>query len=74
MVSRLPDEADGSFSFPVSEPDMILVPAGEFVMGAEPKHDDYTRDRERPQHTLMLADFHIASLKEMAPILDIKIT
>jgi formylglycine-generating enzyme required for sulfatase activity len=60
MVSRLPDEADGSFSFPVSEPDMILVPAGEFVMGAEPKHDAYTRDRERPQHTLMLADFHIA--------------
>ena len=48
------------------EPEMILIPAGEFLMGSDPSIDKYTRDheyaqdREQPQHTLYLSDYYLA--------------
>jgi formylglycine-generating enzyme required for sulfatase activity len=42
------------------EPELILIPAGEFLMGSDPQKDDYARDDERPQHRLYLPDYYIA--------------
>jgi len=42
------------------EPEMILIPAGEFLMGSDPERDRYASDDEQPQHTLYLPDYYIA--------------
>ena len=42
------------------EPDMILIPAGEFLMGSDPRKDKDAYDDEQPQHTLYLPDYHLA--------------
>ena len=42
------------------EPEMILIPAGEFLMGSNPQKDKHARDNEQPQHTLYLPDYYIA--------------
>jgi formylglycine-generating enzyme required for sulfatase activity len=42
------------------EPEMILIPAGDFLMGSDPARDKYASDREQPQHTLYLSDYYIA--------------
>jgi serine/threonine protein kinase len=42
------------------EPEMILIPAGEFLMGSDPRKDKDTRDEEKPQHTLYLPDYYLA--------------
>jgi len=39
---------------------MILIPAGEFLMGSDPQKDKYTYDDEQPQHTLYLPEYWIA--------------
>jgi formylglycine-generating enzyme required for sulfatase activity len=41
------------------EPFLILIPAGEFLMGSDPDDVDAYGD-ERPQHTVYLADYYIA--------------
>ncbi len=42
------------------EPEMILTPAGEFLMGSDPKQDLLARNEEQPQHLLFLSDYYIA--------------
>ena len=42
------------------EPEMILIPAGEFLMGSGPRKDRYVEDYEQPQHTLYLPDYYLA--------------
>ena len=42
------------------EPEMILIPAGEFLMGSDPSVDKDARDREQPQHSLYLPDYYLA--------------
>jgi len=42
------------------EPEMILIPAGEFLMGSDPSVDKYAQDLEQPQHTLYLPDYYMA--------------
>ncbi len=42
------------------EPDMFLIPAGEFLMGSDPKKDKQAEKNEQPQHTVYLPDFYIA--------------
>jgi sulfatase modifying factor 1 len=42
------------------EPEMILIPAGEFLMGSNPKKDKNAADDEQPQHTLYLPDYYLA--------------
>ena len=39
---------------------MILIPAGEFLMGSDPDKDAHARPEEQPQHTLYLPDYMIA--------------
>jgi formylglycine-generating enzyme required for sulfatase activity len=43
-----------------AEEDMVKIPAGEFLMGSDPRKNKDTRDREQPQHTLYLPDYYIA--------------
>jgi formylglycine-generating enzyme required for sulfatase activity len=42
------------------EPEMIRIPAGEFLMGSAPRQDKDAREEEQPQHTLYLPDFYLA--------------
>ena len=42
------------------EPEMILVPAGEFLMGSDPLKDKRAIDPEQPQHVLYLPNYYLA--------------
>jgi Sulfatase-modifying factor enzyme 1/Domain of unknown function (DUF4062) len=42
------------------EPEMILIPAGEFLMGSDPQQDELVFDDEQPQHRLSLPDYYLA--------------
>jgi formylglycine-generating enzyme required for sulfatase activity len=42
------------------EPEMLPIPAGEFLMGSDPSVDKNARDNEWPQHTLHLPDYYLA--------------
>ncbi len=42
------------------EPELILIPAGEFLMGSDPWQDRHTREDELPQHHLYLPAYHMA--------------
>jgi formylglycine-generating enzyme required for sulfatase activity len=42
------------------EPEMILIPAGEFLMGSDPQQDKDALDNEQPQHHLYLPDYYLA--------------
>jgi formylglycine-generating enzyme required for sulfatase activity len=42
------------------EPEMILIPAGEFLMGSDPQQDKDARDDEQPQHRLFLPAYYLA--------------
>jgi len=44
------------------EPEMVLIPAGEFLMGSDPRKDKDARDDEQPQHSLYLPDYYIARI------------
>jgi formylglycine-generating enzyme required for sulfatase activity len=44
----------------IEKPEMVLIPAGEFLMGSNPRKDRYADDEEQPQHTLYLPDYYIA--------------
>ncbi len=42
------------------EPEMIFIPAGEFLMGSDPSVDKDAQDIEQPQHILYLPDYYLA--------------
>jgi formylglycine-generating enzyme required for sulfatase activity len=42
------------------EPELIHIPAGEFLMGSAPGQDPDAREPEQPQHTLYLPDYYMA--------------
>jgi formylglycine-generating enzyme required for sulfatase activity len=42
------------------EPEMVLIPAGEFLMGSDPSVDKTAEDNEQPQHILSLPDYYLA--------------
>jgi formylglycine-generating enzyme required for sulfatase activity len=42
------------------EPELILIPAGEFLMGSDPQQDEAAYDAEQPQHRLYLPDYYLA--------------
>ena len=41
------------------EPELILISAGEFLMGSDPRKDSCAQEREQPQHRLQLTDYCI---------------
>jgi formylglycine-generating enzyme required for sulfatase activity len=42
------------------EPEMILIPAGNFLMGSDPQQDEEAIRDEQPQHRLYLPDYYLA--------------
>ncbi|TEU10577.1 MAG: formylglycine-generating enzyme family protein [Anaerolineales bacterium] len=42
------------------KPEMVLIPAGEFLMGSDPSLDQDADDDKQPQHTLYLPDYYLA--------------
>jgi len=42
-----------------AEPEMILIPAGKFLIGSKRRHR-FAQDNEQPQHTLYLPNYYIA--------------
>ena len=55
-----PEEERVALSCLSFEPEMILIPAGEFLMGSDPKVDKDAGDGEQPQHTLYLPNYTMA--------------
>jgi formylglycine-generating enzyme required for sulfatase activity len=45
---------------PFEEPELILIPAGKFLMGSDPQIDRYAKDNEQPQHLLHVPAYSIA--------------
>jgi formylglycine-generating enzyme required for sulfatase activity len=45
---------------PPFEPEMVLIPAGQFLMGSDPQKDELADDNEQPQHPLYLPDYYLA--------------
>ncbi|HUW08695.1 MAG TPA: formylglycine-generating enzyme family protein, partial [Anaerolineae bacterium] len=41
-------------------PQMVLIPAGEFLMGSDPALDRWAREYEQPQHSLFLPAYAMA--------------
>jgi formylglycine-generating enzyme required for sulfatase activity len=41
-------------------PEMILIPAGEFVMGSDPGKDPEAKEEELPRHTLFLPRYWLS--------------
>jgi len=42
------------------EPEMVLIPAGEFTVGSDPRLDQDAVDDGQPQHRLHLPDYYLA--------------
>ncbi|HQE91713.1 MAG TPA: SUMF1/EgtB/PvdO family nonheme iron enzyme [Anaerolineae bacterium] len=42
------------------EPEIILIPAGAFVMGSDPRKSEFSPADEQPQHTLTLPAYELA--------------
>ncbi len=42
------------------DPEMILIPAGEFVMGSDPRGAEFAPADEQPRHTLTLPAYYLA--------------
>jgi formylglycine-generating enzyme required for sulfatase activity len=43
-----------------TEPELILIAAGDFLMGSDPKKDKLAQDDEQSQHRLYLPDYFVA--------------
>jgi formylglycine-generating enzyme required for sulfatase activity len=54
-----PSSTLASSRLPV-EPELILIPAGDFLMGSDPSIDGEAKDEELPQHALYLPDYYLA--------------
>jgi formylglycine-generating enzyme required for sulfatase activity len=59
---NMSSQTTGKFLLPKQpfEPELILIPAGEFLMGSDPQQDEYARDDQQPQHRLYLPDYYLA--------------
>lgn len=53
-----PDEINRGRIEPL-EPEIVLIPAGYFLMGSDPRKDKDARRWEQPQHTLYLPDYYL---------------
>ncbi len=53
-------EAPGILATYDFEPEMVHVPAGEFLLGSDPIKDKLGSDHEQPQHILYLPDYYLA--------------
>jgi len=42
------------------EPELVFIPAGEFLMGSDPRKDEDAQDDELPQNRVYLPDYYIA--------------
>jgi formylglycine-generating enzyme required for sulfatase activity len=58
-LRRALDSELGSRPAPL-EPELILIPAGKFLMGSDPAKDYYAAKDEQPQHTVYLSDYYLA--------------
>ena len=58
LASPQPREQGNVVRF-ASEPEMILIPAGEFLMGSDPQQDRAAANDEQPQHRFFLPDYFL---------------
>ena len=60
LDSLLPRETIDSIPQSGIEPELILIPAGDFIMGSDKLRDPHAYDNELPQHRVYLDDFYMA--------------
>jgi formylglycine-generating enzyme required for sulfatase activity len=58
-LKRSLDDEIGKRQLPF-EPELILIPAGEFLMGSDPEKDKNADEDEQPRHTLYLPGYYLA--------------
>jgi formylglycine-generating enzyme required for sulfatase activity len=56
----IPPSPQGLQGIPPFEPEMILIPAGEFLMGSDPQKDKAAFVDEQPQHRIWLPEYYLA--------------
>jgi formylglycine-generating enzyme required for sulfatase activity len=56
-----PTAALQPMAMPISgvAPELVLIPAGWFLMGSDPQRDPHAQSDEQPQHDLYLPDYYI---------------
>ncbi|MBN2394269.1 MAG: SUMF1/EgtB/PvdO family nonheme iron enzyme, partial [Anaerolineae bacterium] len=45
---------------PLLDVELVYIPPGDFVMGSDPRQDEFVQDEELPQHTLTLPEYYLA--------------
>ena len=59
LTSAQPRKKSSTIRLPF-KPEMILIPAGEFLMGSDHHNDPDAEENEQPQHSLHLPDYYLA--------------
>jgi formylglycine-generating enzyme required for sulfatase activity len=49
-----------ALSAPLLDVELVYIPAGDFVMGSDPRQSEFVQDEELPQHTLTLPKYYLA--------------
>ena len=52
--------ANESSSTQVLDVELVYIPAGDFVMGSDPRQSEFVQDEELPEHTLALPEYYLA--------------
>ncbi|MGC9393856.1 MAG: SUMF1/EgtB/PvdO family nonheme iron enzyme [Anaerolineae bacterium] len=52
--------ADDASSTQVLDVELAYIPAGDFVMGSDPRQSEFVQDEELPEHTLALSEYYLA--------------
>jgi formylglycine-generating enzyme required for sulfatase activity len=45
---------------PLLDVELVYIPAGDFVMGSDPRQSEFVQDEELPLHTLALPEYYLA--------------
>lgn len=60
IIQYLTSETPEITTISLTLPELIRIPAGEFIMGSDPGKDKGARSNEQPQHTVYMSEYYIS--------------